>query len=456
MDTSLINLFVYDTKENFNKSKKYIGAEGVIFKQVIQIEDFADFQKKFDALEDKEYVALAVHVFATDQISGIKSFAVSGIKEYYPSLNIMYISEGNADEIKHQMVDAKLVTSEILKYHEIQSNLKEGINPAFTKHYLLSAKNLPVESQQSVTSQKITDYPQVDLAIITALYNDEFEQLKKFFDFPAADKIKTAKKTFYIGTHKTTKQKVVAAIPNATGMVDSSIVATLLIEYFRPKLLIMSGVCGGATDKKFGDIVIAKNIFTFQKGKISGIYSKDSTGKQIPLELFDRTNNSIDYEHLFDAEGNQITISIEKFAIEHDSMININTGLEDEITPHLKDIKKLVAADVESTGFFKDIPQPDISFGGMACSTMVINKEGYFEDVIKNVHRHTSAVEMESYGVARACEYANEGKTKFLIFKSVMDHTFNKADNVGNINYKQFAAFTSASFLNHLLTLSIL
>lgn len=86
----------------------------------------------------------------------------------------------------------------------------------------------------------------------------------------------------------------------------------------------------------------------------------------------------------------------------------------------------------------------------MACSTMVINKEGFFEDTLKSIDRKTIAVEMESYGVARACRYANKGKTKPIIFKSVMDFTFNKSDNDGKINWKKFAAYTSAQFMNYL------
>jgi nucleoside phosphorylase len=93
----------------------------------------------------------------------------------------------------------------------------------------------------------------------------------------------------------------------------------------------------------------------------------------------------------------------------------------------------------------------DIHFEPMACSTMVINKEGYFEDHIKTVNRKTIAVEMESYGVARACQFGNEGKTKWIIFKSVMDNTKQKTDEA-----KKFAAHTSALFMKEILYRGIL
>ena len=58
---------------------------------------------------------------------------------------------------------------------------------------------------------------------------------------------------------------------------------------------------------------------------------------------------------------------------------------------------------------------------------------------------------MESYGVARACEFANNGKTKAIIFKSVMDNTVDKDDKA-----KKFAAFTSAQLMQQLFENKIL
>jgi len=82
---------------------------------------------------------------------------------------------------------------------------------------------------------------------------------------------------------------------------------------------------------------------------------------------------------------------------------------------------------------------------------MVINKEDYFNENILLHDRNTKAVEMESYGVARAAKIANGGKTKFLIFKSVMDKTKLKDDS-----YKRKAAYTSAQFLKNLLEMDII
>ena len=58
---------------------------------------------------------------------------------------------------------------------------------------------------------------------------------------------------------------------------------------------------------------------------------------------------------------------------------------------------------------------------------------------------------MESYGIARACELVNDGKSIPIIVKSVMDNTQDKDDNA-----KTYAAWTSAKFLEYVITNDLL
>lgn len=442
METKNINLFVFDTKENFEKSKDIIGEEGSTFKKIICVENAKDFESQIGSLVDNELFFLVVHVFS-ENISGIKKFVSSGIQQKGSQLEPMYISDGDTKKIKHLMVDNDLPNAEIYKYHQVQSNLADG-----------SAK--PTTKARFQSGVKDGEYPNVDYCVITALYKDEFEELKKIFDFPETEIIKAGTKLFHVGYLKSNKEKkVIAAIPNATGMVDSSIVATLMLELFKPKYLLMSGVCGGSEDTDLGDIVIAKQIFTFQKGKLYDIKSKSEDGTIKHIDLYDAEGQIIDYEHLYDEAGDQIAISIEKFEKEIDALINLNFAFEDALVPKLADITASINQSIQRDHLFKD-KQITIHLEPMACSTMVINKEGYFADTIKSVHRKTAAVEMESYGIARACQYANEGKTIPLIFKSVMDKTSNKSDVVDGINFKKFAAYTSAEFMKCLFELNII
>jgi len=420
--TREINLFVFDTKDNFEKSKEFLGTS---FKSIIQIDSSNSFKSELEKLDDDELISLVVHVFYTNNISGIKRFTTSGILEEFGALDVMYISDGDEKQIKHQMVDEGISDRDVFKYHDVYSNLNEGKNQPITKSNLLN------HGKEGKTLF-------FEYGIIAALYKDEFEAIKPHFTWIEKDSIKIGKKKYMVGhLHSQPDKRVIAAVPNATGMIDSAIIATQMLDLFKPKYLLMSGVCGGAKGTNFGDIVLARRVFTFQKGKVSDILDKDKE----PIELYDKSGNKIEYDQLFDKDGNQIKISVEKFQIEHDSILEFK--LKDWTDPVLEKIEQ----EINKTEIVKIWGSSiKIHFEPMACSTMVINKDGFFEDHIKYVDRQTIAVEMESYGVARSCEFGNEGKTNWVIFKSVMDNMTQKDDRA-----KRFAANTSALFLKHLI-----
>lgn len=447
MDTKEVVLFVYDTRENFEGSRHLLGDEGIVFKKIVCIQSLSDLENhlRSEDISGDDYLFLAVHVFAHEKIQGIKKFLASKIQETYPALNFMYISEGGIEaDIHHQMVDNKIPTKEIYKYHHVFSNLHDDKVVANKKRDVIRKPNVKNSLAQST-------YPKIKYAVITALFKDEFEQLQRVFDFPEDKQIHTAKKIFYRGYLKTdTNIEIIAAIPNSTGMVDSSIIATQLLELFRPDYLLMSGVCGGASDRSYGDIIVAKQVFTFQKGKISDVKVKNSEGKYVPIDLYDKNGQPVDYNSLYDSAGKQVSVSVEKFEIEHDSIISLDSRFEDSLNPKLELIKDRINKSINEHGFHSSNKTIDIVLEPMACSTMVINKDGYFEDTVRPIHRKTSAIEMESYGVARACQFANEGKTIAIIFKSVMDYTVNKIDAGNGMNFKKFAAYTSAQFMRSL------
>lgn len=259
-------------------------------------------------------------------------------------------------------------------------------------------------------SQRI-DNDEYDVAIITALYEDEFENIKSLCSWqtPKED----ATKIFHVGefcSENTNSEKapikVVAIHQHETGMVDAAIFATEIVNKYKPKFLVMTGVCGGKDDEDlaFGDIVVARNMFTFQKGK--------------------ETENSFEKE-------NQ-TCEIDQLLLQKikENKMKILRKIMDEDTSRKYDNKQL-----------------KMHLEPMACGTIVINKEGYFEKQIEPSDRKTIAVDMESYAIARACKIANEGKTKAIIIKSIMDKTKAKTDDE-----KSYASYTSARFLKFLIS----
>ncbi|MGE3823847.1 MAG: hypothetical protein AB7G44_06450, partial [Bacteroidia bacterium] len=247
MDTKKINLFVYDTKVNFEKSKQFIGEEGSAFKKIICIENAAELDLYFETnlLDDNDYVYLVVHVFAFEKIKGIKKYKTSGIPEKYRHLGEMYISDGVESDINHKMVEEKITPHPpIYKYHEIFSNLRDDKYIAYTKKQIKEFANEKSPEFPGLPSHIENQITKCDYAIITALEEDEMEKV-----LPMITKIGTIpneKHLIEYGVLKSNQKKKIAyASQQSTGMIDASILATELITLFRPKYLIMAGVLGG-------------------------------------------------------------------------------------------------------------------------------------------------------------------------------------------------------------------
>ncbi len=441
-----IVFLLWDNEKDYNEdsTQKKIGDLFRAKHRVYSIDDLKNIFRKYD--KNQEYIFF-IHLAHNNENEGHRTFVEQKIVKEYPKLKYYFISRIDRGEIY-----AKKEKLNVYNWEGYREEIDKIFIPQTVSE--MEGDIRTFEEQKQVVTE--IDFPKIKYAVITALFDDEFEELKRIFDFPEDKEIHTKTKVFYRGYLKGKREiEIIAAVPNSTGMLDTSIIATQLLEFFKPDYLLMSGVCGGAEDTDFGDIVLAKQIFTFQKGKISDIKTKNDKGELKKINLYDEKNNLINYNKLFDDNGNQISVSIEKFERENDSIIQLNSLVEDKLNTKLSDIKRSINGAISESTFFKD-KSIDIILEPMACSTMVINKEGYFEDTIKVIHRKTAAVEMESYGVARACQFANNGNTIPIIFKSVMDKTVNKVDSVAGINYKKFAAYTSAQFMKELFMKNVI
>jgi len=433
-----VSLFVFDTPDRFEKTISYIAEEGITIKRMIQVNSLTDFKDKLKELDANDYIALVVHVFAEDDFVGIKTFLKYKFSKSFPKLRIMYVT--SADITKEDLM-SKGVRSELLLNNDINIykyfDVLDKIENDGERKFVHTKKELLTDSKPN----KSSEYPHFDYAIITALYEDEFEEVQKLFDFE--DNIKTGTTIYKIGKLKNTEIKVVACFATKTGMVEASIIATEMINLFNPKYIFMPGVCGGSDKTGFGNVIVAEKVFMFQKGKVSDLREETENGNQITKLYY--CDSEFDKNKVTDSTGKKIKLIVEKFESESE-VIDIDTELVTLIKPELKTIEDKI-----NEPYKVDTEKIKVQLEPMACSMMVINKEDYFDESILPIDRKTKAVEMESYGVARASKIANGGKTKFLIFKSVMDKAKLKDDK-----YKKKAAYTSAQFLKHLLIDGIL
>lgn len=420
MDTRKINLFVYDTKENFEKSKQFLGEEGSVFKRLICIENLTDLERNLSPglLNDDDYIYLVVHVFATSKISGIKRFLASGISDKYPKLGTMYISDGIENEIKHLMIDAEIPDAPVYKYHKVFSSLKEDEIHVYKKQEIIDSLSSRESSKNNAIPVLNEDYPQCDYAIITALEEDEMQQVLPLITKTGI--VKNEKHLIEFGYLTTKPEKKIAyASQQAIGMIDAAILATELILRFQPKFLIMPGVLGGKPNEiRVGDIIVSTKVFTTDKGKLTIEKIDELSEPKVPL-----------------------TKTIKKIFKREIESISLDSAY----------ITKLKRGKSQIIDFIKKEDQTrksriDIQFGPIACVRQVIDQKGYFEENILIIDRKTIGLEMESYGISRACELVNDGKTTPLIIKAVMDNTDDKGDDA-----KAYAAWTSAMLLKYIL-----
>jgi nucleoside phosphorylase len=407
METDNIIIIVFDEQENFENSKELLGDEGYTIKRFFCIQKIDQLDRIIETqLKSDDYIFLVVHVFGkTDNLKGISKFKGSGILDKYPNLEYMFISEGNKqDDIKKLMIDNnhnEFLLKNVFKYHEVRDELKSDRAKAIKiKKLLIPNVNAGMVEKTGVNSSPAQNYPQCDYAIITALEEDEMEKLLPFI--VREGEIFNKKHLIEYGHFKGKETKKIAyASQLSTGMIDASILATELIIRFNPKYLIMTGVLGGKPeDSDIGDVVVANKVFTIDKGKISKLgFKREIEGSN--------------------TDGSNVT----KFKRDKQKIIDF---IRDEDIIYNRNV--------------------NIHFGSIACVRQVIDIEGYFEDKISEIDRKAIALEMESYGIARACELVNDGKTIPLIIKSVMDNTQDKTDGS-----KPYAAWSSAMFVKYIL-----
>ena len=139
MDTKEINLLVFDTQENFDKTKDLLGYEGATLKRIFCIQSLNQFKEIIKSeLSDDDLIFLVVHVFGkTNNLEGIAKFKASGILDSYPDIDFMYISEGNTiDAIRKLMIDNGHSVDNVFKYHQVRDELKANSRKVSSKQQL--------------------------------------------------------------------------------------------------------------------------------------------------------------------------------------------------------------------------------------------------------------------------------------------------------------------------------
>jgi nucleoside phosphorylase len=264
-----------------------------------------------------------------------------------------------------------------------------------------SSLPLPVEHDESFG---------IDIGVVCALEQPEFAAVMAALGGPTNWKeVGTARFTHvYRETEMRTDSgrllKVVGTTSTSMGLTAASIVTTQLILQFRPRIVLMIGIAAGTRDggKQFGDVLVADPSVDYNSGKV--IQQDGVRGFQpdpYPIGLNARLRSVL-----------------HKYRGPHQLFTEIRGGWSGKLPPEAN----------------------RLHVGPLGAADQVIDDPSRVLEIQQN-WRKLIGVEMETYGVYRACYEAPDPKPRFISFKSVCDFAAEKSDS-----WQAYAAYIAAEF----------
>lgn len=250
-----------------------------------------------------------------------------------------------------------------------------------------------------------------DIVIVTALANPELKQVLQLPYGWQLERRVGDPTTIHRGLFKRDSKdiRVVAACSQRKGMPSAAALASRLAMAYKPKYLVMLGICAGIRDKVgLGDIIVADPTWDWGSGK----YGVDSQGASVFL--------GAPYQMTLNPVVSQLAREL------------------------VTDKRVLSAIRAEWEG---PVPEGTLAgaVGPVASGASVIADSG-LNEFVGSQHKDLLGVEMEGYAVMAAAEYCPTPGPTAIVIKSVCDF----ADSLKSNAWQDFAAFTSARFAHHL------
>ncbi len=249
------------------------------------------------------------------------------------------------------------------------------------------------------SQQKESARFETEVCVITALQQPEFKALRSLswnWEGPTSlDEVGY----YYEGTFISGRQpqRVVAAAAPRMGMVAAAVLTTKMISKFRPRLLAMTGICGGVKGKcEIGDVLVADPAWDWQMGK------------------FDRGG--------FKFAPDQIDIATpiaERFAL-----------LADD-----EQLRFEIHRDFQGS---KPNNLPQLRLGPVASGSSILAESSQITKLTAQ-HRKLLGVEMELYGVYTAARDSSPPLPMAFGIKGVSDF----ADSKKNDDFQAYAAYVA-------------
>lgn len=198
--------------------------------------------------------------------------------------------------------------------------------------------------------------------------------------------------------------KVIGTTATSMGLTAASIVTTQMIMQFRPRMILMVGIAAGTRDgnKQFGDVLVADPSVDYNSGKV---VQKDGVRGFLPDP----------YPIGLNARLRSV---LQKYRGAHSAFSEIRTAWTGPLP----------------------LSANRLHIGPLGAADQVIDDPSRVLEIQQN-WRKLIGVEMETYGVYRACYESPEPKPRFISFKAVCDFAAEKGDS-----WQEYAAFIAAKF----------
>jgi nucleoside phosphorylase len=293
------------------------------------------------------------------------------------------------------------------------TGLVEPVANGSLRLWSLTAKGLDrlrTSSGLALNNASDTTPFQTDVGVICALEHPELAAVMNVLGGPTAWKEIGDPRFAHVyreTTFATTKGravKVVATTSTSMGLTAAAIATTQLVLQFRPRIVVMIGIAAGtrSSNKQFGDVLVADPSVDYNSGKVAAANGiRAFLPDPYPIGLNPRLRSVL-----------------HKYNGQHPVFANIRERW--------------------------NAPLPSgtnrLHVGPLGAADQVIDDASRIEEIQKN-WRKLIGVEMETYGVYRACEEAPEPKPRFVSFKAVCDFAAEKTDS-----WQDYAAFVAAEF----------
>lgn len=251
-----------------------------------------------------------------------------------------------------------------------------------------------------------------DVCIVTALGNPELDAVLKLKWDWKVNPLNGDATTYHVGRTNfgASQRTIVAAKASGMGIAPAAILAMKMLFHFRPRCLVMCGICAGEkSEVELGDLLVANPSWDYGSGKHS-VKAKEELFEPAPQPYALSTRIRGLLEQL---QSNSIRL--------HEVR---------EAFPGQKPNSVL-----------------SVRIGPLASGAAVLANDRMMNEIKAQQHRKLLGIDMEAYGTMAAASEAPAPRPEGLVLKAVSDF----ADSNKNDSFRHYAAYVSAEALRILV-----